>query len=787
MKQLYLTFLLLFILGSWCFAQHTYTITFNESGQITSELPTFITKDDKIQFVVVGTQSNYEKRIEDAYERYLTTITNLDKNTKQIYKDLDDIDLDNVNTHLLLWGVQRRMASMLLNWLTNDPSIRPILEKKRNVTEDIAKLKLYTDGITHPIDDGVANTFIVPDPATLSSISYVVEVNYNGAFPVSAIPCTKELKFTETKDCCHWIFTSETTDPFPTAIPFYRLNYKLRLRNNLLNVLTDQLKQFDALIVKVRKIDVAKQKIAIDGAIDGLKKNANPDEKLLYSWMDSKAKGQEDKTNYDHLKAIFDGKVAGGKVQQSINDAVTAADATQMLDPDVLRLMLDFSWITQGKNLTLNPLTNGIAKDPKGQINTKIKTLADSTTSLTALNSKIDLYSGMLKASSQICCQTNYATQLTAYNKMIDLQKTIIKAQAQLTADIQNLKDLQPKALKDQSDYKRELLSDSLFYAGFLDVNNIPENFNGLNYHFMRHHDELNDYRHMDIKLQKEINEKQFMDAIAENHDPNKHIVIKYTFTTITNDNDFFGAQMDAAGQAAAEPSLDAIYNTYNGISKLYLPYENGVINLPITPVIDKTPNYVSKTNSQPDPDKYPTLGAYVFQDSLSGKNLSSQSAQFNFRVNKLYRFRLTAGISYSTLTRASYTINAVTNTATVTHSLVGAAPAFGVQYFPFRPIDIQHDSTFKDSWPPFVYIGYMYNDAPINNFLIGAGTEILSGFAIAAGAHLGESQQLYTDEGNLQTRQRYKVGFFVTVTFGLEAFKAIFNTTKSLPNPGSK
>lgn len=784
MKKLYLSLLLICCAICQSYAQKAYTITFNEAGQITSDLPALVTSRDTILFMVVGTQASYEQRVLNAYQLYLQTITNLDKNTNLVYKVFDDIGIDDANFRPLLWTVQSKMAGALLNWLASDPAIQPILEKNRNVEEDKTKLKEFVHSLGHHVDSTILNALVIPDPRTLANISYVIEPGYTGAFPAAQIPCMPAMPLAEKQSDCHWLFYSEPITNLSTVIPFYRFTYKLRLRNNSLAVLTEQLKSLDGQIKKSRAIDLTAQKAGLQAALTTLKGADGSDTQQLFAWMDSKVKGAEDKTHYTHLVTVYDKTPAGGLILKAINAAIANTYKTSLLDPDVLTLMLELSWVTQGQNLTMNPLTNGLTTDPKGQIDNKTKELSDSTISLNALNNKIDLFSGMLKAASQGCCQTpKYAVQLKAYNDMIDLQKNIIKAQSQLTIDIQKLKDQQPKSAKDQQDYKRQLLSDSLFYSGFLDVTNEPATFNKLGYHYMRHHDELNDYRHMDIKVQQEINEKQYLEAIAENHDPNKKIVIKYSDADITSDVDFIGAQFGSQALAVHDPSLDEIYTIYNNINKLYIPYSNGVINLPVTPLIDNTPNYISKTNVTPDADKYPTLRSYKFQDSASSKDLTGS---FNLRINKLYHFRLTAGIAYSTLSRNTYTINAANNTATVAPSFVGAAPAFGVQYF-IRAIDIQHDKAFQDGWPPFIYIGYIYNDAPLNNFLVGGGFEILSGFAIAGGLHFGTTQQIFTDEGNLQVREKYKTGYFATVTFGLEAFKAIFNTPKSLPNPGSK
>ncbi|OCX54291.1 hypothetical protein BEL04_08515 [Mucilaginibacter sp. PPCGB 2223] len=765
-----------------------YTITFNESGQITSELPALVTTKDCIEFVVVGTKENYRNRVLDAYQRYLETIKNLDKNTNDLYTVLDNINMDNVTrtNRRLLWDLQAKMATALLDWVAHDPEVANIVMAKRNLSEDKAKLQTFVDRGTSPPSEDMKD-MAIPNPVDLAKASYVVDYDFRGAFPSGAKVCAASEPLIGTEDCCSWKFKSK---PITIAadIPFYRLGYKLRLRNVTYDVLNAQLKQLNALMVKARAIDLDKEKKNLKAAMDGVKAAGQADAAELFDWMDSKIKGKEDQTSYAHIKTVYDQTAAGDNMFGEINKAIANTYKSSVLDPDILKFMLALSWATKGNNLTLNPLTSGLPTDSKGQIDTKTEELNDSTRSLSALGQKIDLYKAMLNPAGKDCCKPPYyADQLKAFNAMLDLQKVIVKAQDKLTKDIQTLKDQQTKSAKTQSDLKKTMLSDSLFYDGYLNISQYTDKFSHPGYHYMRHHDALNDYRHFDITQQLEINEAQFLEAVAENQDPSKKIVIKYTFASAGSDVDFIGTQTSLA-LAAAPPhkKLDDIYNAYKRISDLYIPYGNGVINLPLLPMIDQTPNYITKVNVPPDPDKAPQIGSYVFQDSVSAKNLTTQGVAFKFRINKLYNFRFKAGIAYSHLSRRTYSINPATNTATFTTNYVGMGPDFGVQIFT-RRIDIQRKDIFPDGAAPFFYVGYLYNDAPINNFLLGGGWEIVSGFAIMGGVHLGKSQSLFTGQGVLQTKDTYKGDWFVSLSFGLEAFKNVFNTAKSIANPSSK
>lgn len=768
-------------------AQQTYTITFNESGQITSELPSLVTTDDKLQFVVVGTQDNYEKRVLAVYQRFLETIQNLDKNAKGVYTVLDNVGLDNkpqVNRQLLT-AIEARMAKALKDWLEKDPAVSAIIDKKRNLGEDIIKFNKIIAANT--LGDEDMKTLIIPAPDSMVDPKYLVEYGFTGSFSAKKLPCTTPLNLPGGKNDCHWIFTSAETNALPADIGFYRLTYKLRLNNNLYDVVNTQLKAITSLLAKARAINIDNEKAGLKRELDKLKLPVNSDAEKLFAWMDSRIKGQEDKTNLPHLTAIYDKKQPGADMADALITAMKQSIDKNMKDADVVKFMLLLSWVNKGANLTMNPLTSGLPTDIKGQLSSKNDELSDSTASLTTLNKKIDLYESMLKAPTQNCCKTpNYDTQLKSYNAMLDLQKKIVKAQAQLNKDIQGLKDQQTKNDKNQNDLKKSLLSDSLLYSGYLTVSRATDDVNHQGYHFMRHHDELNDYRHFDLWLQKEINEKQFIEAIAENHDPSKKILIKYTYTAVSSDVDFLGSHIPATVAGAPTVTLEDLYKIYSHINDIFIPYGNGVINLPLTPVTDDTPDYISKTNVAPDPDKPPQTGSYSFLDSASAKNLNLQGASFPFRINALYYFRLKAGIAYSTLSRRTYTVNTANNTASYTSAATGLAPVFGIQIFT-RRIDIQRDDVFPTGGAPFIYAGYMYSDAALNNLLVGTGWEIISGFAVTGGVHFGKTQQLYTSGGTLQTRDAAKLGVFVSFSLGLEAFKAIFNSAKSIPNPTTK
>lgn len=772
-------------------AQHTYTITFNEAGQITSELPSLLTTGDKIKFVVMGTPDAYEARVLQAYTLYLETIKNLDKNDDGKYKVLLEADLNEPDYRRLLYGVQAKMAKALLDWIS-DTKIKQLLEKKRNITEDKYKLNSYLTPERVNLRD--LTSLVIPDLKKMTIPDYVIEYSFSNLSNPEKIECKEPKVLTPDEKKCLWIFNSSDIELPSADSAFFRLSFKLRIRNNLYSALNEQLKAISSLVTKVREIDVDAQKKTLQDNIKVLRKQA-PANDMLFNWMDSRLNGKEDKKDLASLQTTFNNKPAATSIINALETFDVNLFKTSLKDTATVKLMLLLSWVNKGTALTMNPLTNGLPTDNKGIIAAKTEELADSTLSLAVVTKKIDLYESMLKPSGQNGYRTpNYQEQLKSYNALLDLQKTINKKLPKLIKEIADLKDQQTKNNKNQTDYKKSILSDSLLYSGFLNVSLFKNNVNHPGYHYMRHHDELNDYRHFDNKLQKEINEKQFLEVIIDNHDPKSKMVVKFTFTDAGADVDFLGAQLPGSvnsptpgdkGKFSAN-TLEDIFKVYNRIQTLFIPYRNGIIALPLTPISDATADYISKTNVTPDADKLPAKGSYTFLDSLTAKNLTSHTTSFAFRVNKLYRFRLKAGIAYSTLERKSYTINSTTNTASYTTSYAGLAPTFGIQIFT-APIDIQRADLFPTGGSPFFYVGYMFSDAPVNNFLLGGGIEVLSGFAITIGCHLGKSQKLFNNQGSLQTKDRYTAGYFVSASFGLEAFKAIFNSAKTISNPFTK
>jgi len=225
------------------------------------------------------------------------------------------------------------------------------------------------------------------------------------------------------------------------------------------------------------------------------------------------------------------------------------------------------------------------------------------------------------------------------------------------------------------------------------------------------------------------------------------------------------------------------LYTLYKNAKKaansVLAPYKNGILTLPVQPMRDTSANYY--TNKLVNGSEiYPkNTVAYVI-DSAVDKTLKKQKLAFSYTVDKLFRFRLKAGIAYSWLETRSYTITPATNTATYVNNYVDLGPTIGIQIFTSK-LDVQSQRALPTGIYPFVYVGYLYSKAATGNFLLGAGWEVCSGIAVTGGVHFGASQELTVVQGNLETKGYFKGAPFVSVTIGIEALTNIFNATSSL------
>ena len=210
--------------------------------------------------------------------------------------------------------------------------------------------------------------------------------------------------------------------------------------------------------------------------------------------------------------------------------------------------------------------------------------------------------------------------------------------------------------------------------------------------------------------------------------------------------------------------------------------YKNGVLKLPVQLNIDTSADFVTKEVLQERQKNATTVVNYTIVDA-NGKNLSGEGTTFSYNFDKLYRFKIKAGIAYSTFKGRNYTVNTANNTANYTNAWTGLAPSLGVQVFPV-PLEVESKKFLPHGLAPFGYVGYLFNGAPGNNLLLGGGWELYSGIAFTVGAHIGRSQRLELTEGVIQEQDYYKPAFFFSLNIGLEAFNIIFGTGKPSVNP---
>lgn len=767
-------------------AQNRYIIEFNEKGQINSRLPPVLTAGTELRFLVRGRPDNYEARVLDAYMRYLETIKNLQLQEDGQFKVLASAGLgDNNYAKIALKETKFFLAHELIKIL-DAPDLAAIIGKSRNLDDDRKML------ITYYLDKPVTKLHL-PPVAALIDIAYSVENDFAGGNnPGTTVPypcpgpilLKRHQKKNAAKPCCTFEWTSDKAVdyggyPFAGAIT---QNFRLRQQNSTYQALSIQVDSLKDLAKLIPAGNIAELSGKVQKQLDAIK-NAAPTNGPLFDWMADRFKN--DKSS-DALKKPLTKIDTGSlrKVQDALTDAYTALFKDRS-DEDHIRFLFEFCWLNRGAALTANPLQSSGVTGVKTPADDPAATLAKQTQALADLNQKITLIENVSKT-SQAGAHTNDV--LKEYDQLLQTRVTVTAdlAKAQKAADA-----AKQKTASNGQDNNQTMTSDILLYAGILSVN--PNDVGVLSpnhpyFHYMRSHNALTDLQQFDTRTRNGINETQHMDVYVINADPKNKYVLSTTFAAPSAEMDFLsyeaahGVPGAGEGDKRAAATLETVYVSYSAIRNRQVTYQAGIMTSPLPVSQSKTPALVTTQVAHSGPAEAPKVVSYQINDPATGKNLNSESTIFSYRYNKLYRFRFKAGIAYSWLERRNYTIDKPSNTATYTTSYAGLAPTVGLQIFTTR-IDIQKQTLFPASLYPYFYVGYMFNDAPVNNFLLGGGVEVLSGVAVTTGLHFGKGQALTVENGQLQTKDIYQAKMFLSVNIGLEAFKAIFNTAKPATN----
>ncbi|ASU34269.1 hypothetical protein [Mucilaginibacter xinganensis] len=767
-------------------------IEFNEKGQMVSTPPSYLTKEDQIDFVVNTGKDFKTKRVIEVYQRFAQTIKALEeKNDKGDSKILAAISLDqSVEAKHLLGVTVAKLADQLnkyvvanetylKNQITSGTIEKDLQDKSKALTD-----KTYTDAELALIQ--------VPSLTALEFPSYTVTgriVNVNGLDIISE--CKEPLTLDPQSQCCWYVYCG-SMPPFHFKEGPVRFEFELRMNNNIPAQLIDQISKSDALTKVLWAINTDKLKAEVTKVLSVATMDV-PDPKIIVSKSDLKSlsdeilkKEQDPKTD---MKADIGGLFPDDKTKLVYDKLFNLASQFDFLSgKELIAWYLQFAWVSGGQNISANPLVNGNLVGLGQKISEQNATLKKLKKDSVKNAAELILVENTSKTS-------NSAGNITALNKAYDDLLTA-KSTNDALIDAANaaLKSLKKQGSSDVINQlnKPALLSDSLLYQGLVYINN-PGNYNKTFYAFMRNHDALEDFQLKGKEPAKGINETQRMYILVDNSPPKAKYMLKTTITPINLSDDVppSGAEIGQRAMKAAKPlftrvpkpGLDDVFSLYESLKNLYAPAANGILALPFHLTPDNSPDYLTRMVSHESPFKAPSTVSYQLLDSATSKNLNSEGTAYTYRYNKLYRFRIKAGIVYSFLQNKNYTINAATNTATYTNNYTGLAPSVGLQIFTTR-LDIQSQRFFPHGAAPYAYVGYLYTGAPAANILLGTGWEIFSGFALTAGVHYGKSQGLTVVSGSLQEKDDYQPAFFFSLNIGLEAFNALFNTAKPTANP---
>ncbi len=794
-KSLFFLFLLSCCLLPEAKAQQKFLIRFNEKGQIIDSLPSLVTTKDQVRFEVVSSKESTDKSILDAYLNYIQYLKNVDardKKDKNAYKLLEDAGLKSEGIQLtLLVTLRAEIAQVLLDFL-NDPVNAKVIQSERSVSDDRALLNKFVGDSTLP-DKDKRTHFYIPPVSGFVGNAYMVRYGFKKGYNPNEnwYPCPDSINLIPYKgQCC--LFKSLATPDDYENFQTYKFKtaftnaFKLRLPNkNLLayNLQVDALQKAKAFLTGIDYETFTK--LITDGF--ATLSSHDTDYNNLKGWLLAKYTGSMDLASFDKtVKIIKPEKI------KAVTDAITTISGNMLKSegPDkTLAFLFAISWMNQGKSLTANPVSPGTKpdiKDESDKLTAQIKVLTQQESEL---NDRLGFVQNASKATTVACCDLKVLDGIDKRYQKFQAQKdTIDKNVTALQKQLDELNKKPGVFTKNQLYLEHQFLRDSLLYAGTLVVNPWQDSVchpNLPGYNYVRNHNILNDANHFDLHKVPRINELQQMKLLAINAAKDA----KYTLTTTYSDLttlDFFSQDLDfASNKAVNNPgkaevdatSLNGLYASYQQMMKYADLFKNNVIATHLQEKEDSTADYVTRPIAHGESDVPGKLTTYTVKDPATGKNVNSEGLTFSYGYDRLMRFGFKAGIAYSWLSRRTYTINTTANTATYTDSYAGLAPAIGVQVF-FDKLDMQSQRFLPDSYHPFFYVGYMFHDTPANNFLFGGGLELISGVSAIVGAHLGKTQGLTLEQGNLLEKDHYKFAPFVSLSVGIEAFKTIFSSS---------
>lgn len=319
----------------------------------------------------------------------------------------------------------------------------------------------------------------------------------------------------------------------------------------------------------------------------------------------------------------------------------------------------------------------------------------------------------------------------------------------------------------------------------------------GSNHVFMRHLNAKDDYLIMNRKPKKEITEDERLYVLTENKNLSEKLTIGFTTIPITSDNslittqvnDQFGDKSIRTSEKDGQFGNNALVDTKNKafvqsktpVKKFLILVDaltakvNNLRSLtkpPVLPIFfeyDKTPDLMTDVIEHDFLYEAPATASY------SVKRINTDTTvvhQGNYRINKLYRWRIKAGVIYSGFQKSDFTETS-TNQYTLDSPSYGIDGTFGVQTY-FKKQDIR--STQVDWNRLYGYVGLSMRNIT-ENFYLGVGIEPVSGIALGINSHIGKREVLTGAEGvPTAIRQTWGVGVGGSILIDAALFVKLFS-----------
>lgn len=773
--------------------ENLYHLEFNKTGQLVGSMDGYLSEDFLVGQMRIS-KAEYAKEVEEVLKEYLKALQNVESNGK-LYDAL---------------GIEKTFRTkMKINLLA---LIKTYLEKYGGYLDKeyyenwiTANFKTY-DGISTSLDKNI--NYPKPEEFLTKAASYQLELIFydDNGLPLSVGDKTCDnckdhlvvLDFTNKCDSAciqHPLQLATKAIAIPEEASSF--DFFLRKKNARYEQVKVSISSGEKHFASVKEYEKSYNKNWI--YLDGIYKKA-----LKYKPKISDANFTEDMIKWAvALHDTLDSKGEKNALYQALRQCYGREDSTEALANAVLpypkksimwRIELmrkelhhwirHWLWLNQGV-----PHVNPLAAYFKSS-STSVKEMENH---LAALKAERDFLNKFVESEnlSMDDFSDNYQAEKDSVNKLtksiIALEQKIAKTKAG------NMGDATKKA-------KRSM--DNLLYKGLLKPNSL------LQENYQRNHDALQEYQLVGT-YRNEITEIERMHVLIHNLTNKDKVDIKFTNEAIAED------QSTLEEGILGEFSTENVDSIFARLDKTLLPpcnkefivktYQEQVLALTKwmenrtimrTPPIgtrDINPDYFSKEWKHTVPNVFASHVNYTITDGEG----DSKTTEFEgrYRMNKLYRFRLKAGLVYSRLKSEDYTVDINTGEVTSDIEQYGLTATAGVQIF-WRRYDIRRrygkrfdirSSYGRKAWGCegwYSYIGLGLREEPFQNWLVGVGKEVSSGVGIMGGVHIGTTEKLDVNGGVITVEEnRFNYGGFASIIIDLSVFQKFFSL-RNIDNP---